>query len=47
MRAPFLVALASLATSPPPAWAAEELSGCDKFKWNIDRERAALTGRIA
>jgi hypothetical protein len=26
-----------------PAWAAEEPSGCDKFKWNIDRERAALT----
>ena len=26
-----------------PALAAEERSGCDKFKWNIDRERAALT----
>jgi hypothetical protein len=26
-----------------PAWAAEEPSGCDKFKWNIDHERAALT----
>jgi hypothetical protein len=25
------------------ARAAEEPSGCDKFKWNIDRERAALT----
>ena len=25
------------------AWAAEEPSGCDKFKWNIDHERAALT----
>lgn len=24
-------------------WAAEEPSGCDKFKWNIDHERAALT----
>src|SRR6201999_3357322 len=23
--------------------AAEEPSGCDKFKWNIDHERAALT----
>ena len=23
--------------------AAEEPSGCDKFKWPIDRERAALT----
>jgi hypothetical protein len=32
----FLVAAA-------PAWAAEEPSGCDKFKWPIDRERAALT----
>jgi hypothetical protein len=26
-----------------PAVAAEEPSGCDKFKWPIDRERAALT----
>lgn len=26
-----------------PAWAAEEPSGCDKFKWPVDRERAALT----
>ena len=26
-----------------PVLAAEEPSGCDKFKWNIDRERAALT----
>jgi hypothetical protein len=25
------------------AWAAAEPSGCDKFKWPIDRERAALT----
>jgi hypothetical protein len=25
------------------AWAAEEPSGCDKFKWNIDHARAALT----
>lgn len=25
------------------ALAAEEPSGCDKFKWNIDRARAALT----
>ena len=41
MRAPFLIALMLLGT--PPAWAAEEPSGCDKFKWNIDRERAALT----
>jgi hypothetical protein len=41
MRAPFLIALALLSTVP--ALAAEEPSGCDKFKWNIDRERAALT----
>src|SRR5215475_8537701 len=26
-----------------PALAAEEPSGCDKFKWPIDRERAVLT----
>ncbi len=26
-----------------PARAAEEPSGCDKFKWNVDRERAVLT----
>ncbi len=26
-----------------PAYAAEEPSGCDKFKWPIERERAALT----
>ena len=25
------------------AWAAEEPSGCDKFKWPIEHERAALT----
>jgi hypothetical protein len=41
MRAPLLIALLLLGTAP--AWAAEEPSGCDKFKWNIDRERAALT----
>ena len=41
MRAPLLIALALLSTAP--ALAAEEPSGCDKFKWNIDRERAALT----
>jgi hypothetical protein len=41
MRAPLLVALALLGAAP--AWAAEEPSGCDKFKWNIDRERAVLT----
>jgi hypothetical protein len=41
MRAPLLIALMLLGTAS--AWAAEEPSGCDKFKWNIDRERAALT----
>jgi hypothetical protein len=41
MRTPLFIALALLATVP--ARAAEEPSGCDKFKWNIDRERAALT----
>ena len=35
--APLLLALAA------PARAADEPSGCDKFKWPIDRERAALT----
>src|ERR1700726_3664790 len=41
MRAPLLIALVWLGTAP--AWAAEEPSGCDKFKWGIERERAALT----
>ena len=41
MRAPLLVAFVLLGAMP--AWAAEEPSGCDKFKWNIDHERAALT----
>jgi hypothetical protein len=41
MRATFLFALVLLGSAP--AWAAEEPSGCDKFKWNIDHERAALT----
>jgi hypothetical protein len=41
MRASLLVALVLLGTAS--AWAAEEHSGCDKFKWGIDRERAALT----
>ena len=41
MRTPFLVALLLLGAAP--AWAAEEPSGCDKFKWPIERERAALT----
>jgi hypothetical protein len=41
MRAPLLIALMLLGSAP--AWAAEEPSGCDKFKWPIDHERAALT----
>jgi hypothetical protein len=41
MRTSLLVALALLGAAP--AWAAEEPSGCDKFKWGIERERAALT----
>jgi hypothetical protein len=35
--------LVVLVLAAGPAWAAEEPSGCDKFKWPIDRERAALT----
>ena len=41
MRAPLVMTLILLAVAP--ARAAEEPSGCDKFKWNIDREKAALT----
>ena len=41
MRAALLIGLVLLGTAP--AWSAEEPSGCDKFKWSIDRERAALT----
>jgi hypothetical protein len=41
MRAPLLIALVLFGCAP--AWAAEEPSGCDKFKWPIERERAALT----
>jgi hypothetical protein len=41
MRAPLLIALVLLGATP--AWAADEPSGCDKFKWPIDHERAALT----
>jgi len=36
-------AVALLLLSVAPLRAAEEPSGCDKFKWNIDHERAALT----
>jgi hypothetical protein len=41
MRGFCFIALVLLAAVP--ARAAEEPSGCDKFKWNVDRERAALT----
>ncbi|MDB5653451.1 MAG: hypothetical protein JWQ94_1064 [Tardiphaga sp.] len=40
MRARLIVAMLLLGAAP--AWAAEP-SGCDKFKWPIARERAALT----
>src|SRR4051794_24067418 len=38
-----LAVLAALSLSATSALAAEEPSGCDKFKWPIERERAALT----
>jgi hypothetical protein len=41
MRKLLLVAL--LIGTAAPVWAAEEPSGCDKFKWPIDHERAVLT----
>lgn len=41
MRTPLLIALVLLGTAS--AYAAEEPSGCDKFKWGIEHERAALT----
>src|ERR1700675_1984082 len=41
MRKSLIAALLLLTAAP--AWAAEEPSGCDKFKWPIERERAALT----
>ncbi len=41
MRKSCLVVLLLLGAAP--AWAAEEPSGCDKFRWPIERERAALT----
>jgi hypothetical protein len=41
MRTPLLIAFVLLGAIP--ASAAEEPSGCDKFKWPIERERAALT----
>jgi hypothetical protein len=41
MRAALLIGFILLGTAS--AFAAEEPSGCDKFKWPIERERAALT----
>jgi hypothetical protein len=41
MRTALLIA--SVLLGPVSALAAEEPSGCDKFKWPIERERAALT----
>lgn len=41
MRNALLIALWLL--SAAPTFAAEEPSGCDKFKWPIEHERAALT----
>ena len=41
MRSSALFVLALLTTTS--AMAADEPSGCDKFKWNIDHARAALT----
>jgi hypothetical protein len=46
MRGVLMVALVLVSLAAPlwgPALAAEEPSGCDKFKWTIEHERAALT----
>ena len=41
MRLPAIVALLMLASASA---AAQEPSGCDKFKWPLDKERATLNG---
>ena len=41
MRTALLIGFVLLGTAS--AFAAEEPSGCDRFKWPIERERAALT----
>jgi len=41
MRTAFLIGFILLGTAS--AFAAEEPSGCDKFKWPIEQERTALT----
>ncbi|MBR1226869.1 MULTISPECIES: hypothetical protein [unclassified Bradyrhizobium] len=38
-----VILLVALLFGAAPALAAEEPSGCDKFKWPIERERAMLT----
>jgi hypothetical protein len=42
-RSPLVLAFALAVLGATSALAAEEPSGCDKFKWDITRERAALT----
>jgi hypothetical protein len=41
MRCPSIAAFLILASAPA---AAQEPSGCDKFKWPLDKERATLNG---
>jgi hypothetical protein len=41
MRLPAIAALLILASASA---AAQEPSGCDKFKWPLDKERATLNG---
>ena len=46
MRGVMTVTLLLVSLAPAlfgPALAAEEPSGCDRFKWNIEHERVALT----
>jgi len=45
MRNTLLIGLVLLGSTSAwtSTWAAEEPSGCDKFKWPIEHERAALT----
>ena len=45
MRNALLIGFVLLGTTSAwtSTWAAEEPSGCDKFKWPIEHERAALT----
>ena len=43
IRLPLISAFAFVLLGATSVFAAEEPSGCDKFKWDITRERAALT----